>query len=69
MGTSKCINPSIHDPSMASKTKSVLISVVVLRLLTLGFLAASIVLLFLDKFTLSDGTQISFKIVIAYGKQ
>ncbi|XP_044489074.1 CASP-like protein 4D1 [Mangifera indica] len=43
---------------MASKTKSVLISVVVLRLLTLGFLAASIVLLFLDKFTFSDATGV-----------
>ncbi|XP_031249326.1 CASP-like protein 4D1 [Pistacia vera] len=51
---------------MASKSKSVLISVVVLRLLTLGLLAASIVLLYLDKFTLSGGTKISFKDVIAY---
>ncbi|KAJ0037405.1 hypothetical protein Pint_22516 [Pistacia integerrima] len=51
---------------MASKSKSILISVVVLRLLTLGLLAASIVLLYLDKFTLSGGTKISFKDAIAY---
>ncbi|KAJ0096819.1 hypothetical protein Patl1_27517 [Pistacia atlantica] len=42
---------------MASKSKSVLISVVVLRLLALGLLAASIVLLYLDKFTLSGDTK------------
>ncbi|KAJ0082553.1 hypothetical protein Patl1_11033 [Pistacia atlantica] len=51
---------------MASKSKSVLILVVVLRLLTLGLLAVSIVLLYLDKFTLSGDTKISFKDVIAY---
>ncbi|KAJ0083055.1 hypothetical protein Patl1_11761 [Pistacia atlantica] len=51
---------------MASKSKSVLILVVMLRLLTLALLAAFIVLLYLDKFTLSGDTKISFKDFIAY---
>ncbi|OVA08647.1 Uncharacterized protein family UPF0497 [Macleaya cordata] len=47
-------------------SKSVLISILVLRILALGLLAGSIVVLATNNFTLSDGTKTSFKDIIAY---
>ncbi|KAK3222278.1 hypothetical protein Dsin_009303 [Dipteronia sinensis] len=50
---------------MAS-SKAGLVSIVLLRFMALAALAASIVVLFLDKLTLSDGSKFTFKDIIAY---
>ncbi|TXG57008.1 hypothetical protein EZV62_018321 [Acer yangbiense] len=50
---------------MAS-SKAGLVSIVLLRFMTLAALAGSIVVLFLDKLTLDDGSKFTFKDIIAY---
>ncbi|KAK1552273.1 hypothetical protein Q3G72_013581 [Acer saccharum] len=50
---------------MAS-SKAGLVSIVLLRFITLAALAGSIVVLFLDKLTLDDGSKFTFKDIIAY---